>query len=82
MKVKKDNEDELYRIDVIGDRILVQAPYEYPYMWSLERTYNYVAVPIDTELGKKILSEHNYKVKYNDDVNASESIFRATQDAA
>ena len=79
MKVKRGvGEDELFRIDIIGNNILVQAPYEYPYPWG-STIYKYVSVPVSSEVGKKILQEKNYKVKVTDDIIASESIFRAEE---
>lgn len=83
MKVKRNDGEEIYRLDIINDNILVQAPMETYYTHRKSGTkYKYVSVPISTELGKKILSTENYQIKSSDSISANDSIFREDQNAA
>lgn len=82
MKVRRDV-DEIYRIDILGDNILVQAPTETTFQdLDSGEEYNFVAVPIDTELGKTILTTKDYKIKATDSICVKDSIFRLYQNAA
>ena len=80
MKVRRD-EEEIYRIDIINNKILVQAPFETPYMCNHEKYY-FGAVPVESDLGKKILTTKNYKIKLTDDFKEDSCIFREYQNAA
>ena len=75
IKIPKDAEvEELYRLDLIGNQIYVQAPLDSP----IENFY-YVSVPICTEIGKEILKNSNYIVNAVD-VDINHSVFREKQD--
>ncbi len=85
MKVNRGNDEEIYRLDILNNIIYVQAPFESPYHdISTNIDYGFISVPINTELGRKILSTKDYKIKSTDckNIEINNSIFRETQDAA
>lgn len=69
LNVKRDDNVETYRLDVKDQKIYVQAPMDMPYITSPRDSrgagihYKFVSVPIDTDLGKEILTKSNYIVK-------------------
>lgn len=83
MKVKRGDNEEIYRIDILGNDILVMAPTEATFK-DIEsgQEYNFISVSVSTDLGRKILTTSDYKVKATDDWNDSETIFRINQNAA
>jgi hypothetical protein len=83
LNVRRDSGSELYRIDVIGTQILVQAALETPCdLRGTDIEYNYVSVPINSELGKKILTESNYIIKDIDKIDPAVTVFRIDQYSA
>lgn len=73
---------EVFRLDIVGAQIYIQAPLKSP-IPNLETgvQYYFVSVPLCTELGKEIIKNHNYTVEISD-VDINSSILRDTQDAA
>ena len=83
MKVRRGDTEEIYRIDILGNDILVMAPTESTFK-DIEsgQEYNFISVSVSTDLGRKILTNSDYKVKATDDWNDRETIFRISQNAA
>jgi hypothetical protein len=72
-----DGSSELYRIDVVGNDILVQAEFENPCpLRGTNIFYKYISVPVDSDLGIKILSTPGYKIKDSDMLDPANSVFR------
>lgn len=73
---------EVFRLDIVGSQIYIQAPLKSP-IPNLETgiQYYFVSVPLCTELGRKIIKNHNFTVEIAD-VDINSSILRDTQDAA
>lgn len=63
INIRRKESSEIYRVDVgYDDRIYIQAPLNAPYVNFVDKMkYHYVAVPLDSEEGKKIITEENYK---------------------
>lgn len=79
---RPDGSNEIFRVDIIGDTVLIQAPFENPCpLRGTDIKYNYIAVPVDSELGIKILSNANYKIKDEDKIDPAVSIFRIDETA-
>jgi hypothetical protein len=77
---RADDSVELYRMDIINSTVLVQAQFETPCpMRGTEIKYGFVSVPVDSEIGIKIISNPNYKVSVLDKLDPSVSIFRINQ---
>lgn len=78
--LRRTDSTELYRLDVINSEILVQAEFEEPCpLRGTDIEYGFIAVPIDSDLGKKILETPNYKISNHDKIDPSVSIFRINQ---
>ena len=77
---REDDSVELYRMDVINSTVLVQAQFETPCpLRGTDIKYGFVSVPVDSEIGIKIISTPNYKVSVLDKLDPSVSIFRINQ---
>lgn len=79
---ENEPENEVFRLDIIGNQIYIQAPLKNP-IPNLETgiQYQFVSVPICTDLGKEILKNHNYIVD-GSVIDINNSILRDSENAA
>ena len=75
--------EEAFRIDVINEKFYVQAPLDagVPNPNNSAEIFRYVAVPLDSEIGKNIITGNNYVVKVSD-IDINTTIFRLYENAA
>lgn len=63
VRIYHNNVPEIYRFDIIGDKVYVQAPLNKEYINFVDRMiYKFVTVPIDTITGRNIVSNANFVV--------------------
>lgn len=63
VRIYHNNIPEIYRFDIIGDKVYVQAPLNKEYINFIDRMiYKFVTVPIDTITGRNIVSNANFVV--------------------
>ena len=73
--------DEIFRLDLCGNDILIQAPFENPCILRGTEFFKYAAIPVNSELGEKILSNFGYRIKDSDVVDFEKSILRKEEDS-
>lgn len=75
--------EEVFRMDIIDNKLYVQAPLNAPIPNpnNPQELFKFVAVPIDTEVGKNILTTFNYVVDTGD-IDINTSLFRLYEYAA
>lgn len=82
LNVKRENEVETFRIDLVNGKIMIQAPLNIEYI-SMETgvKYKYASVDVDSDIGRNILINSNYIISLKD-LDPLNSIMRVEQDAA
>jgi hypothetical protein len=73
---------EKYRLDIFTDgSLVVQAPFNFDYVNRFNGgIYHFVSVPVDSDLGKDILTNENREITPDDFLDVPKCIFRFTAD--
>lgn len=87
MKIPRKNPDgsdfdEVFRLDIIGNQVYIQAPLDAPLPnLNTGTLYNYASVPICTDIGREILTNNNYIINATT-VDIPNSILREAENGA